>query len=148
MACKNLIPLTRNRTKKHARPGPTGVLHGNASILQCPVDTLKQLLLLRVHLFHLAVTDTEKLVVEFVKPEEQMGILKSRNCLILFGVQATYPSMSAALTVRDFPALLSSGSYQLATSNLSLGIGTEQFFPFTRTFQKLSSPSPVGEEAC
>lgn len=143
-----MILLTRSHTEKHACPGAAGVLHGNASILQRPVDTLKQLLLLRVHLFHLAVADPEKLVVEFVKPEEQMGILKSRNGLILFGVQTTYPSMSAALAVRDFPALLSSGSYQLATSNLSLEIGTAQFFPSTRTFQKLSSPSPVGKEAC
>lgn len=54
-----------------------------------------------------------------------------------------YPSMRAALAVRDLPGLLSSGSYQLLKSNLSLGIGTEQFLPFTRTFQKLSSPSPV-----
>lgn len=55
--------------------------------------------------------------------------------------------MSAALAVRDLPALLSSGSYQLATSYLSLGIGTEQFLPSIRTFQKLSRPSPVSKEA-
>lgn len=64
----NLILFTRNRTKKYASPGPAGVLHGNASILQRPVDTLKKLLLLRVHLFHLAVADAEKLVVELVEP--------------------------------------------------------------------------------
>lgn len=51
--------------------------------------------------------------------------------------------MRAALAVRDLPALLSSGSYQLAKSNLSLGIVTEQVLPSMRTFQKLSSPSPV-----
>lgn len=61
---------------------------------------------------------------------------------------ATYPSTSAALAVHDFPALLSSGSYQLATSNLSVGMGPEQFLPSARTFQKLSRPSPVGTEAC
>lgn len=64
----NLILLTGNRTKKDASPGPAGVLHGNASILQRPVDTLKELLLLRVHLFHLAVADAEELVVELVEP--------------------------------------------------------------------------------
>lgn len=53
--------------------------------------------------------------------------------------------MRAALAVRDLPGLLSSGSYQPAKSNLSLGIGTEQFLPSTRTFQKFSSPSPVSK---
>lgn len=53
--------------------------------------------------------------------------------------------MRAALAVRDLPGLLSSGSYQPAKSNLSLGIGTEQFLPSTRTFQKFSSPSPVNK---
>lgn len=54
--------------------------------------------------------------------------------------------MSAALAVRVFPGLVSSGSNQLPTSNLSLGIETEQFLPSTRTFQKLSRPSPVGKK--
>lgn len=49
------------------------------------------------------------------------------------------------MAVRDLPGLLSSGSYQPAKSNLSLGIGTEQFLPSTRTFQKFSSPSPVNK---
>lgn len=59
-----------------------------------------------------------------------------------------YPSTRAALAVRDLPALLSSGSYQLAKSNLSLGMVTEQFLPSMRTFQKLSSPSPVWKHTC
>lgn len=62
--------LTRNRTKKHAGPGPAGVLHGDAGVLQRPVDALEELLLLRVHLLHLAVADAEKLVVELVVPEK------------------------------------------------------------------------------
>lgn len=62
--------LTRNRTKKHACPGPVGVLHGDASVLQRPVDTLEELLLLRVHLLHLDVANAEKLVVEVVVPEK------------------------------------------------------------------------------
>lgn len=76
MPAKNLILLTCNRTKKHAGPGPAGVLHGNAGILQCPVDALKELLLLRVHLFHLAIADAEKPVVEFVEPVQQINIFQ------------------------------------------------------------------------
>ena len=56
--------------------------------------------------------------------------------------------MRAALAVRDLPALFSSGSYQADKSNLFLGIGTEQFLPSTRTFQKFSSPSPVWKHQC
>lgn len=53
-----------------------------------------------------------------------------------------YPSANAAFAVRDFPALLSSGSHHSFWSNRSNGICTAQFFPSSNTFQKLSSPSP------
>lgn len=55
----------------------------------------------------------------------------------------TYPSMKAALVVCIFPRMVSSGLYHCVTSNLCSGISAVQFFPSMRTFQKLSSPSPV-----
>lgn len=57
-------------TKKYSRPGATCIFQGNAGILQCPVDTLEELLLLRVHLFHFTVTDAKKLVIKLIEPED------------------------------------------------------------------------------
>ncbi len=55
----------------------------------------------------------------------------------------SYPSMRAALVVCVFPGLLSLGWNHSDVSNLSSGICSTQFLPSTRTFQKLSTPSPV-----
>lgn len=51
--------------------------------------------------------------------------------------------MRAAFVVCVFPGLLSSGWNHSDVSNLSSWICTTQFLPSTRTFQKLSTPSPV-----
>ena len=57
-------------TKEHPSPGAAGLLHGQPGVLQGPEDTLEELLLLGVHLLHLAVTDTEQLVVKVIEPGE------------------------------------------------------------------------------
>jgi len=61
----------------------------------------------------------------------------------LIWIDYSYPSMRAALVVCVFPGLLSSGWNHSDVSNLSSWICTTQFLPSTRTFQKLSTPSPV-----
>ena len=68
-----------NLTKEHSSPGATGLLHGQPGVLQSPVDTLEKLLLLRVHLLHLAVTDTEQLVVKLIEPGETEKIPKAKQ---------------------------------------------------------------------
>lgn len=57
-------------TDEHPCTGATGLLHWNSSVLQSSVNTLQQVLLLRVHLFHFTVADAEELVVKFIESEK------------------------------------------------------------------------------
>lgn len=57
-------------TNKDPCPGPTGLFQRNTSILQCPVDTPEEQLLLRVHLFHFTVTDAKIPVIKLVEAED------------------------------------------------------------------------------
>lgn len=68
---KKMFNIFDSLTKKDSGSCPAGFFHGNASVLQSPVNTLKELLLLRVHLLHLTVTDAKKLVVKFIKPADK-----------------------------------------------------------------------------
>ena len=69
----HLIHVFHHLTKEHSGSGAAGLLHGQPGVLQGPVHTLEQLLLLGVHLLHLAVADTEELVVKLIEPGEPQG---------------------------------------------------------------------------